>query len=416
MVLSRRQRRQLQLPICPAALCEAERASEIAHLGINVDNRVWRLAKAYWEDCQNVDGSWGYYQGLRRHRQHDLRRHHLAHHRQRHGPSGRRSGPTAITSSAAGGATWKIAASRTPFNWLGRNFHVDRKPRQRQNFWLYYLYGIERAGRLTARRFIGGHDWYREGADYLIQHQAGVGDGFWRGKGHAETEPIIGTSLSLLFLSKGRRPVLLAKLRHGSGEDWNQHRNDAANLTIYVETKWKRDLTWQVIDLGAASVDDLMQAPVLFLCGSRSPLPADPEQRQELAQKLRDYLDRGGFLFAEGYCGSEGFDRGFCELMTLVFPNEPEYRLKLLDPRTRSGTPKRRSIRIRCGRCWGSNLAAARAWSMPRPTRSRGLRFRVFGNCRGAAGSRSFRPRCRRRSTPPARSASTSWPMPPIAK
>ena len=92
----------------------------------------------------------------------------------------------------------------------------------------------------------------------------------------------------------------MAKLQHGDGDDWNRHRNDVANLTRYVESRWKRDLTWQVIDLRLASVEDLLQTPVLYFCGSHSPLPDDPAERKELAQKLRDYLDRGGFLFAEG--------------------------------------------------------------------------------------------------------------------
>ena len=102
------------------------------------------------------------------------------------------------------------------------------------------------------------------------------------------------------------------------------------NLTRYVETRWKRDLTWQVIDLRLASVDDLIQTPVLYLCGSHSPLPDEPAERKELAQKLRDYLDRGGFLLAGADCGSLGFDRGFRVLMREVFP-EPEYKLRLLD-------------------------------------------------------------------------------------
>jgi hypothetical protein len=89
-------------------------------------------------------------------------------------------------------------------------------------------------------------------------------------------------------------------------------------------------MTWQVTDLRAATVEDLLQAPVLYLCGSSSPLPGPAAGRQQLAQKLRDYLDRGGFLFAEGYCGGSGFDKGFRDLMKQVFP-EPEYRLQLLD-------------------------------------------------------------------------------------
>ena len=37
------------------ALNEAERA------GVQTSDKTWRLARAYWEDCQNPDGSWGYY-------------------------------------------------------------------------------------------------------------------------------------------------------------------------------------------------------------------------------------------------------------------------------------------------------------------------------------------------------------------
>ncbi|KKL26783.1 hypothetical protein LCGC14_2391780, partial [marine sediment metagenome] len=36
------------------ALHEAER------VGVNVQSRTWRLAKAHWENCQNLNGSWGY--------------------------------------------------------------------------------------------------------------------------------------------------------------------------------------------------------------------------------------------------------------------------------------------------------------------------------------------------------------------
>jgi hypothetical protein len=156
--------------------------------------------------------------------------------------------------------------------------------------------------------------------------------GFWTGIGHVEDDPLIGTSFALLFLSKGRRPILLAKLQHSVDDDWNQHRSDVDNLTRHVESCWRRDLTWQVVDLRNASVEDLLQSPVLYFCGSLNPLPQAIAQRQKLAEKLRDYLDRGGFLFAEGYCGSGGdFDKGFRELMKMVFP-EPEYRLHLLEP------------------------------------------------------------------------------------
>ena len=56
-------------------------------------------------------------------------------------------------------------------NWLGRNFSVTSNPVYGQHH-LYYMYALERVGRLTGQRFIGQHDWYREGAAHLLLLQA----------------------------------------------------------------------------------------------------------------------------------------------------------------------------------------------------------------------------------------------------
>ena len=175
--------------------------------------------------------------------------------------------------------------------------------------------------------------------------------GFWKGVG-GEDNPVVGTSLALLFLSKGRRPVLLAKLKHTPRNDWNRHRSDVDNLTRFVESRWELDLTWQVIDLHAAKVEDLLQSPVLYLCGNSNLLPSGARQQQMLARKLRDYLDRGGFLFAEAYCGGADFDRGFRELMKQVFP-EPEYRLHLLEPQHPIWYAEEKVGPEYLGRLWG---------------------------------------------------------------
>jgi hypothetical protein len=315
------------------ALHEAER------VGVTVEPRVWRLAKAYWEGCQNPDGSWGYKKNL---------------------ITGVGSEPIRGSMTCAGISSLVICADMVhqsdatadgdriqccqraesdnerlerALQWLGTNFAVTRNPGATQQSWLlYYLYGLERVGRLTAQRFIGGHDWYREGAAHLLNMKGGVAVASgWRGVGAEERDDRVATSFALLFLSKGRRPVLLAKLKHSGEDEWNQHRSDAANLTRYVETRWNRDLTWQAVDLDAATIDDLGQSPVLYYCGRTSPLPRSPEAVQKLAQKLRGYIDRGGFLFAEAYSTGAEFDTGFRELMTRVFP-EPEYRLQLLPP------------------------------------------------------------------------------------
>src|SRR5262249_12286672 len=131
-------------------------------------------------------------------------------------------------------------------DWLAKHFSVRSNPNN--NMWpLYYLYGLERAGRLTNQRFVGLHDWYREGSEVLVEQQNKV-TGAWIEKGMGQTNPNIGTSFALLFLAKGRRPVVAAKLKHQPNDDWNHHRKDLAHVVTYAEKCWKRDLTWQIID------------------------------------------------------------------------------------------------------------------------------------------------------------------------
>lgn len=301
------------------ALHEAERA------GVPVNMQTWRLALDYWQRTQNDDGSWGYTPG----------------------DTGTGSMTCAgiaaciITADKLNQGDAEVDGDRVRccgtqqdntavergLQWLGRNFSVHTNPGSRgaQAWLLYYLYGVERVGRLTNQRFLGKHDWYREGADLLVKSQDDLA-GFWKGVGHAEDNEHIATSLSLLFLSKGRRPVLVAKLKHEPLDDWNHHRGDLANLTTFVESRWQRELTWQVIDSKNAQAEDLLQSPVLFISGQ-----LEPEFSDEQVKRLRSYVDRGGFLFAESCCGGNDFDRGFRALMEKMFP-EPEYKLHLLPP------------------------------------------------------------------------------------
>ena len=76
--------------------------------------------------------------------------------------------------------------------------------------------------------------------------------------------------MALLFLAKGRRPIVMAKVKYGENDDWNQHRRDAAHLTEYTEEAWNLGLTWQVMDPEKATVEDLLQAPVLYISGSQA--------------------------------------------------------------------------------------------------------------------------------------------------
>jgi len=306
------------------ALYEAER------IGIQASEQTWRLAKGYWESGQNRDGSWGYTVG-------DVR--------------GARGSMTcagigamaiingALSSGDASVVGNNILCCQDPeqlegdpiergIEWLAKHFRITTNPAYGDQWRLYYLYGLERVGRLTARRFIGEHDWYREGTDYLLTLRGPLQD-HWEGLGSAEDNPIIATSLALLFLTKGRRPVLMAKIQYGDSDRWDAHSKDVDHLTRFVESQWEMDLTWQSVDIRQASPEELLQSPVLFITGGESPLPTDEAAQTELAEKLRDYVDRSGFLFVDGYCGDEAFDTGFRALMRKAFP-ETEYRLEPL--------------------------------------------------------------------------------------
>ena len=96
--------------------------------------------------------------------------------------------------------------------WLNVNFRPDSGD-------LYYMYGIERVGMANGLKFIGATDWYRACAAEIISHQQP--DGAWDTRswapGFQGTSPTTATSYALLFLARGRNPVLFNKLQYEGG-------------------------------------------------------------------------------------------------------------------------------------------------------------------------------------------------------
>ncbi len=213
--------------------------------------------------------------------------------------------------------------------WFAKHFATDQNPGMGRAWLLYYLYGVERAGRLSAQRFFGKHDWYREGVRHLLDVQSP--DGCWRHQGGEDD--VLGSSFALLFLSKGLAPVLINKLNYASTAErtkpdddtppnWNRHPNDIRNLTEHITTlpNWPRLLTFQEVEmakaLDAGGVGDLMQAPILYLSGTD-----DPKFSEAQVRLLRAYIDQGGFILAVNNCNSSGFDKGLRNLASQLFPS-----------------------------------------------------------------------------------------------
>ena len=309
---------------------------DAVRMGVKVQRSVWDLAYQHWLTSQTDDGSWGY-------------------------SSGRSHGYGSMT--VAGVATMTIVTRMraegndekpdgTPqcclaqkldpsiekgIRWLEsipRDFIIN--PRVRQGNWLlYYLYGLERAGRLTGRRFFGKWDWYREGAKFLVNNQP-IG-GQWEGRGSLEKDPVVGTSLGLLFLSKGLAPVLINKLEYGAlnpftgkviSTDWNQHHDDARNLAEWISGRpqWPKLLTTQTINIKKLTEKDgpklLRQAPILLITGKQKLSMITRE-----ARLLRKFVDEGGFILAVRNCGTAEFDDSFKQFVeTKMYPGEAKLR------------------------------------------------------------------------------------------
>ncbi len=311
---------------------------EAAEYGVPVSREVWNRAQEYWLRQQNPDGGWGY-----------------------------REMNSTGSMTVAGLSSLSIiqqmlvsddgvspdgippccrenmddAAIERGARWMGNHFAAGHNPGN-AGWLMYYLYGLERAGRLTGLRFFGEHDWYREGAGFLLEGQD-PNVGYWKGTGQfEERSPVLATSFSLLFLSKGLAPVLINKLKFGPrqpvknleiiGNDWNRHPRDVRNLVDALSgTKgWPGLLTTQELDLPRAAagrnVDALLQAPVLLITCKDF-----PELLPEELKLLKDYVQNGGFIFGIAACDPAEFEPGFRELVRQILP-PGENELKPLSP------------------------------------------------------------------------------------
>jgi len=91
-------------------------------------------------------------------------------------------------------------------DWFGQQFRPDRNPQplspdaeKYDDRWkYYYLYGVERVGGLLQESLFGEHDWYKEGAAFLLKAQRPNGSF----GGNEKDEDIANTCFALLFLKR----------------------------------------------------------------------------------------------------------------------------------------------------------------------------------------------------------------------
>ncbi|MCK6480645.1 MAG: terpene cyclase/mutase family protein [Planctomycetes bacterium] len=111
-----------------------------------------------------------------------------------------------------------VKGIRDGLAWLGLRFDLEQNPgppgaQALRELWHYYwLYGLERAGVLSGATFLGRHDWYLEGATFLLDGQRD--DGSWLGQAALDAVPwkgagpdpstanFLDTCFALLFLKR----------------------------------------------------------------------------------------------------------------------------------------------------------------------------------------------------------------------
>ncbi|QDT18356.1 DUF4159 domain-containing protein [Gimesia chilikensis] len=318
---------------------------EAAQQGVAVKSATWQRAREHWLKRQRADGGWGsqnsqYSRGgitaagiaYLVSTQHRLR--------------AAQADLNAVGQPDCCGPPFRDEAVEAGCRWLGDHFTVTHNPStdplaDGSVGYLYYLYCLERVGRLTGRRyFISStgqqHDWYSEGAAYLVAHQNPI-TGAWKGAPVLlEDCEILATSYALHFLARGLTPILIGRLEWGTGTGADQsdlpgsaHNTPAAawNLAQFTSRLqgWPKRLTWQSIDMQRAGPEDLGLAPVVVLDVADAGLLTEPQTRL-----LRDYLQQGGFLFAVGGCRSPSPDLAMQSLVARLYP-EGETQLRKLD-------------------------------------------------------------------------------------
>ena len=231
----------------------------------------------------------------------------------------------------------------------------------------YFLYGVERVGLASGLKYFGTADWYKIGATRLLAMQAADGS---IPTGYSK---IVGTGYAMLFLIRGRHPVLFNKLQRPG--DWRNRPRELASLTRWVTTDSERTVNWQIINL-KVPVDEWHDAPILYISGAKAPIFTDAEM-----DKLRTFVWQGGTIFSVAECGGAGFRKGIRAVYAKLFP---KYELQKLDwkhdlysirvhyplkskPRLHMVTNGIRPLAIHCdedlAKEWQLNRWATRSWA-----------------------------------------------------
>ena len=258
-----------------------------AEAGLAVPGNYWTGVQSHWERVQVSSGGWAYGEGAQQ--------------------------PGTLSMTAAGVnmlfvANEQLSAlrpdtqlARPPFSpslqlgldWLAKG---DNAVTLTGNFPYYTLYGMERAGLASGFKMFGQHDWFRELAADTLKKQGPEGQ--WGDE--------VDTSFALLFLSRGRHPLLMNKLHYVGA--WANRPRDVANLAKFVSKETERPLNWQVVSL-KSDWSNWMDCPILYLSSHEPPIFDESD-----FEKLKAFVMAGGLLFTHADGSTREFNQ-FAEML-----------------------------------------------------------------------------------------------------
>jgi hypothetical protein len=216
----------------------------------------------------------------------------------------------------------EIPAVEKAIDWMTKNFGmVAAEDEYARDYPNPTLYAVERVGVAGGLKYFGKYDWYQTGADYLLKRQLKHG-GWNTGSFGTHSD----TAFGILFLRRGRAPVLFNKLdwvaddKSAAGA-WNRRPRDVANVTRWIGRVSEREFNWQIMGLDTP-IQDWHEAPVLYLSGS-DPLKISKTH----VDKMRRYVEDGGLILVNADCGKGGFIASATKLAAQLFP---AYRLREL--------------------------------------------------------------------------------------
>jgi len=269
---------------------------------LEIPSNFWKLEDTWWRFHQMKDGSWSY--------------------------SDFKPGwplKASVTMTVAGVASLYITQEFLDTD-TGTEMHADPQmtaglAKLEEEFNpstnnLYYLYGIERVGLASGRKFIKKSNWYKEVAANLIKWQKP--DGSWESTYAGNVPTNAHVAYALLFLARGRNPVVFNKLQYNG--PWNARPRDDANLTAYLSKKYEHALNWQVVDL-QSNPEEWQDAPILLITGSH-----DPKFTPEDIAKIKRFIDAGGMVFSTSDGSSEEFTAAIRKSAAAVVDNKYEMR------------------------------------------------------------------------------------------